>query len=86
MIINEVLREFLGWSLLLNIALMILSVIVILPFKRAFAKLHAKMFGISEKQVLRGYYQFMTYYKIAIIVLNLVPYIALVIMSKGPMF
>ena len=38
------------------------------------------MFQVDEEWVRRSYFMFFVYYKIAILVLNLVPYIALSIM------
>jgi hypothetical protein len=43
------------------------------PIKR----LHAKMFGLSEENLSRAYFQFLAQYEIAIIVFNLAPYLAL---------
>ncbi|MCP3966366.1 MAG: hypothetical protein GY750_09455 [Lentisphaerae bacterium] len=78
--IGEILRTFLGWCLLLNIAILLLTAIIIIPLKHPISRLHAKIFGLEEKVVLRSYFQYMACYKIAIIVLNLVPYITLLIM------
>jgi hypothetical protein len=43
------------------------------PIKR----LHAKMFGLSEEDLSRAYFQYLAQYKIAIFVFNLAPYLAL---------
>ena len=42
---------------------------------------HGKMFGLSEADLSRQYFQYVANYKIAIVVFNLVPYIALVLMT-----
>jgi len=39
------------------------------------------MFGLNEMDVARAYFQYLAQYKIAIFVLNLVPYIALRMLS-----
>ena len=45
------------------------------------SKIHAKMFGIDEESVRQMYFQILSMYKIAFIVLNLVPYLALSFMA-----
>jgi Family of unknown function (DUF6868) len=39
------------------------------------------MFGLSEADLSRAYFQYLAQYKIAIFVLNLVPYVALEFMA-----
>ncbi len=45
------------------------------------SQIHAKMFGLNEVDLSRAYFQYLAQYKIAIFVLNLVPYIALKIIA-----
>jgi hypothetical protein len=40
-------------------------------------RIHARMFGVSEGDLPRIYFQYMAQYKTAVFVLNLVPYVAL---------
>ena len=48
--------------------------------RKPIAKIHAKMFGLNEADLSLLYIQYLGNYKIAVIVLNLVPYIALKLM------
>ena len=76
----ETLREFLGWCSVINIGMLFLSTIMLTITRGWIIKVHAKMTGVSEEQLPRIYLEFLGNYKMLIIVLNLVPYIALRIM------
>jgi hypothetical protein len=41
------------------------------------------MFGLTDVDVLHTYFQYLGHYKIAILVFNLVPYIALKIIKRS---
>ena len=74
------LTEFLGWSSIINICILIFATLVVMLMRDSITKLHGKMFGLDTTDVSRAYFQYIAQYKIAIFVLNLVPYIALKIM------
>ena len=42
---------------------------------------HSALFGLDEKDLGRAYFQYLAQYKIAIIVLNIAPYLALRIIA-----
>ena len=77
----ETLTELLGWASVLNIAVLMLSTITLITMRGTIAKLHARLFGLDEKDLGRAYFQYLAQYKIAIIVLNVAPYLALKIMA-----
>ena len=77
----ETLTELLGWSTVINFGLLMFSVIKLVLVRGWVSKIHSMMFGLSEVELSRAYFQFLAQYKIAIIVLNLVPYIALKVMA-----
>jgi hypothetical protein len=79
----EMLREFFGWCLVLNAGLLIFTFVVITTLRGFAAEFHAKMFKLEPAQVQLEFYRYLGSYKIAIIVFNLVPYLALSLMSKG---
>lgn len=81
MITIETLTQFFGWCAVINIGYLVFATFF-LAFMRSFAlNVHTKMFSLSEGEVLRAYFQFLAQYKIAALVLSVVPYIALKIMS-----
>jgi hypothetical protein len=64
----------------LGFGVLVVGAIKFLALRDWATKIHARMFQIDEEWVRRSYFMFFGYYKIAILVLNLVPYIALSIM------
>ena len=81
MITIEMLTEFLGWCTVINFCVLIFSSIALVMVREPITKVHAKMFGIHESGLSTVYFQYLGNYKIAILVLNLVPYIALKLMA-----
>jgi len=54
---------------------------MLIVMRGSITTIHSKLFGLDEKDLGRAYFQYLAQYKIAIIVLNIAPYIALRIMS-----
>ena len=75
------LTEFLGWCSIINTSILFLSTIALAVARKPVSGIHSKMFGVSESALPLTYMQYLGNYKIAIIVLNIVPYIALKIIS-----
>ena len=77
----ESLTEFLGWCSVINIGMLTFSSIMVILFRVPASKIHAKMFNLNEKEVSSAYFRYLAQYKVAVIVLNVVPYFALKIME-----
>ncbi len=77
----ESLTELLGWASAINLAVLLLSTLGLIAMRGAVARIHSKLFGLDEKDLGRAYFQYLAQYKIAIIVLNIAPYIALKVMA-----
>ena len=77
----ESLREFLGWSSLINIGILLFYTVFIISLRSKIAPIHMKIFRLAENDVSRGYFQYLSYFKILVIIFNIVPYFALVIMD-----
>ena len=73
----ETLTAFFGWCAVINIVLLTLASIMLAVMRGPISQLHARMFGLSEEDLSRAYFQYLAHFKIAILVLALVPYIAL---------
>ena len=71
----------LGWCTAINIGLLMVAAIFLALMRGPISQIHAKMFGLNEADLSRAYFQYLAQYKIAIFVLNLVPYIALKIIA-----
>ncbi len=78
----ETLRTFLGWSLVLNSVVLLLSTVVLVRLGDWTSRVHAKMFKVDEDWVRKSYFTYLANYKIAVIVLNLVPWVATFLMSR----
>ncbi len=77
----ETIRAVLGWCLVLNMAFLFLAGLG-LAFAGSLAKqVHGPMYGLSESDLDRAYFQYLAQYKIGIFLFNLAPYIALRIVA-----
>ena len=81
MITISALREFMGWSSVINICLLTTTTLAVILMRESITKLHEKMFGIDARELPRIYFQYVAQYKLAIIILNIVPYVALKIIA-----
>ncbi len=77
----EIIRLFLGWCSIINVALLLLSSILVVVIRKTAVKMHGKMFNVDEKFLCEAYFTYLGQYKIAILVFNIVPYFALKIMG-----
>ncbi len=78
----ETIRTFFGWCAVINIGVLMFSVILIVLIRGTASRIHGKMFNLDEKFLSQAYFQYLEQYKIAVIILNIVPYFALKIMAK----
>ena len=77
----EQLTQFFGWCSVINIGVLIVTTIALVAFKGAVSKVHTRMTGVPEAALSGLYFQYLGFYKIAVIVFNLVPYVALKMMA-----
>ena len=77
----DYLTSFLGWCSVINIVILMLSALMLSCCKMSIPKLHSKMFGVDMNDLPLEYFRFLGNYKLAIFVFNIVPYIALRIMT-----
>jgi hypothetical protein len=72
---------FFGWATLINMALLLIAVLAITFLRCPIAKIHSRLFGMSEAELAPLYFQYLANYKLLVIIFNLVPYVALKIMN-----
>ena len=79
----ENLTTFVGWCTVINVGLILLVALFTgVANKEGFPfNLTAKIFGITKEEVRAIHFHVFQQYRIAVVVLNLVPYIALKIMT-----
>jgi hypothetical protein len=78
------LERWLLWSLVLNYAVLLVWFLVFAYAHEALHRLHGRWFRLSREAFDAIHYAGMAAYKIAIIALNLVPYLALLAMRQAP--
>lgn len=77
----DALVTFFGWCSVINIIFLTFTAVLILLLKNPLSQLHSKLLGVDQTFVLQAYFNYMANYKIALLLLNIVPYFALKIMS-----
>ncbi len=77
----EAAQTFFGYCSLINAGILVFSSIKIVLIRKWASKIHGRMFNMSETEISRAYFQFLAQHKLAFIVFNLVPYLALSAMS-----
>lgn len=73
----ETLTGFFGWCSVINIVIFCMATLMLTLMRDFVSGIHSKMTGLSQSELSVVYFQYLANYKIAILMLNLVPYIAL---------
>lgn len=77
----QTLQEFLFWCMVINLGLLTLSALLIMSLRPWICQMHGRFFNLSEDDISKVLYAFLGFYKIVVIVFNVVPWIALQIMT-----
>ena len=77
----ELIRAFFGWCTLINMAFLMLSFVLTVALQNVIYKHHGRWFAMSRETFNVVIYSYIGVYKILIIAFNLVPYIALCILT-----
>lgn len=77
----EMLREFFGWATLINLGLLYWWFFFFMFAHDWMYRLHSSWFKLSVEMFDSIHYSGMAIYKIGIFIFNLVPYLALLIVS-----
>ena len=75
------LTTLLGWASVINVSFFLLFFLVVTFLRSTVLQIHSKLFGLSEEDLLRAYFQYMAQYKIVVLVFFVAPYVALKIMG-----
>ena len=70
-------RSFLGWCTAFNFGVLLFTTFFLLAFRDWASRLHARMFGVDDSAVRLAYFGYLANYKIVVLTLNLIPYLAL---------
>ena len=75
------LTGFFGWCSVINIAMLCAATLLLTLMRGFVSGIHSKMTGLDQSDLSVAYFQYLANYKIAILMLNLVPYIVLKLMN-----
>lgn len=70
-----------GWMTLLNLGYLIVASICLTLCRTWVSGVHARLTGVPEGQLAGHYFTFLANFKVAVIILNLMPYLALRIVA-----
>ena len=73
--------NFLGWCTVINVCILLFSTISLIIGRKFVTKIHERIFNLSEQKLSSLYFRYLAYYKIGIIIFNLVPYFSLKIIG-----
>ncbi|MGI9416119.1 MAG: DUF6868 family protein [Hyphomicrobiales bacterium] len=73
----EQITSFLGWCTVINVAFLLFATAWLMLLRDWVAETHARMFSIPKEELRPIYIKYLAYFKIAVIVFNLTPYLAL---------
>ena len=77
----ETLATFFGWCTVLDIGLVLIVVLFFSIFHEGMAAITAKLFGVAKQEAKVTFFRTFMQFRIAVVVLNLVPYVTLKIMA-----
>lgn len=80
---HSILSQFLLYSLIINYIILLIWFLIFIYAGAFLRQLHGKYFNLSDQTFDAIHYAGMAMYKIAILLLNLVPFIAIVLMYKA---
>ena len=77
----EQITELFRVMTIINLSLLTVSLVATLLFKGTILNIHKKLFGLEDARINEMIYALFGFYKIIVIVLNVVPYLALLIIQ-----
>jgi len=77
----DVMKQFFMWCTIINGGLFILSSVILMCAGNLVYKIHSKLFPMPRESFNAIIYSFLGFMKVIVIMFNLVPYIALAIIS-----
>lgn len=69
------------WMTIINVSLLVLSSVLVMLLKNIVCSIHAKLFGLTEAKAAMAVYCYLGMFKIMVIIFNIVPYIALLLIQ-----
>ena len=76
----EQLTHFFGWCLLINAIFLLITTVGFKLAGQRVVEIHSQMFGVESSELPKIYFNYLANYKLLVMVFNLVPFIALLIL------
>jgi len=73
----QIIVTFFGWCTVINSGFYIFTVVILIILKEPVKKIHSKLSGISADKLDEIYFNYLGNFKLAIIIFNITPYLAL---------
>lgn len=73
----DTLTTLFGWMTVIHIGLLMISTLMLTLFRQTILHIHSKVTGLEAGTLMPAYLYFLAFYKVLIVVFNLVPYLAL---------
>lgn len=73
----ETLTALFGWMSVISIGLLLFTTLMLLILRDWVASVHGRLFDIAPKELHESYFKYLAQFKIAVLVLNVVPYLAM---------
>ena len=77
----ELITKVLAWTTTINLGLLILASVALVAVREPIARIHARMFGMSEAEVSAEYFRYLSRFKALVLIFNVAPYVALQIVG-----
>ncbi len=77
----QTITTFLGWCTLVNLGIYLFSVLALMGFRGPIKKIHSAVSAVPGEKLDEVYFNYLGNFKMAIIVLNIAPYVALKLMA-----
>lgn len=77
----ETLTTFFGWCTVINLGIILMVVLFSSVAHEGVAKINAKIFGVTKEEANVTWFRVFQQYRLAFVVLNVVPYMALKMMA-----
>ena len=73
----DTLTTLFGWMTVLNFGFLFATAVVLISFRPAVVGIHHRLTGLSEVDLNRAYFGYLSNYKVLALITSFVPYLAL---------
>ncbi len=76
----DTMTTFFGWTTILNFGFLLATTVALVAFRPAVVRIHNSLTDLSEMDLNRAYFGYLSNYKVLALITSLVPYLALKLM------